>query len=161
MANADDKDANPLFGFKCLHYSVVESAGHIEIAIIRKDSSAKAVGVRTKDDNAVAGKDYIKFEDIIKFDDANENVKTIKVGIINDDEWNPDLDFFVVLFDPTASGSDDNLKGSDTKVKVTILDEDFPGIIGFPETEIRVSKEDKFIELKVERFDGSDGKISC
>lgn len=140
---------------------MTESAGHVEIAIIRKDSKANAVGVRTKDDNAVAGKDYNKYEEIIKFEDANENIKVIKVGIINDEEWNPDLDFFVVLFDPTVHGGNDELKGSDTKTKVTILDEDFPGIISFTETEVRVGKEDKYVELKIERIDGSDGKINC
>lgn len=92
--DADDKDSNPNFGFKCLHYSVTESAGNVEITIIRKDSNAKAVGVRTRDSNATAGKDYHKYEQILNFDGA-ETQQTVKIGIINDEEWNPDLDFYV------------------------------------------------------------------
>ena len=99
----NDKNVNDAFGFKCLHYSVTESAGHVEIAIMRKNTNVKAVGVRTKDDNAVAGKDYHKFEEILEFE-GQENQKIIKVGIINDEEWNPDLDFYVHLFEPNTPG---------------------------------------------------------
>jgi hypothetical protein len=53
--------------------------------------------------------------------------------------------------------------GDDTTTKVTILDEDFPGTLRFEETQITVAggglKE--FIHLKVQRINGSDGKISC
>lgn len=49
----------------------------------------------------------------------------------------------------------------DTKTKITILDEDFPGTIGFEETSLSVSKSKEFIELEIKRSDGSDGNISC
>jgi len=49
----------------------------------------------------------------------------------------------------------------DTKAKITILDEDFPGTIGFEETSITVSKSKEYVELEVKRNDGSDGNISC
>jgi hypothetical protein len=52
-AHADQLDVklqNPLFGFKCLHYSVTESAGHVEITIIKKMMNHElSVGVRTID----------------------------------------------------------------------------------------------------------------
>ena len=55
----------------------------------------------------------------------------------------------------------DKLEGDDTRCKVTILDEDFPGCLGFEETDITVKKGSKNVEIKIKRFDGSDGKISC
>lgn len=60
-----------------------------------------------------------------------EQEKTILVPIVDDEEWNPDLNFWVELYDPlkTEQGYDDRLPGDDTKCKVTILDEDFPGMI--------------------------------
>ena len=68
----------------------------------------------------------------------------IQIPIVDDDEWEPDLDFFVELYDPNHINSDtgipDRLKGDDTRTKVTILDEDFPGSLGFEVTDVRVPK---------------------
>lgn len=47
------------------------------------------------------------------------------------------MDFYVELYD-VDSGQ--RLSGDNTKTRVTILDEDFPGILGFRLTDIRVNK---------------------
>jgi solute carrier family 8 (sodium/calcium exchanger) len=62
-----------------------------------------------------------------------ENEKKIQIPIVDDEEWEPDLDFFVELYDPNKDPKDgaDRLAGDDTICKVTILDEDFPGTLGF------------------------------
>lgn len=44
---------------------------------------------------------------------------------------------------------------------MTILDEDFPGTLGFNITDIRVEKNKDKVEIKIVRSEGSDGKISC
>jgi hypothetical protein len=80
-ANEDDrkhvKVENDHIGFKCLHYSVTESAGHVEITIIKKMMNHELnVGVRTIDDTAVAPKDYKAFNQEIKFG-KRENEKII------------------------------------------------------------------------------------
>lgn len=51
--------------------------------------------------------------------------------------------------------------GDDTSCKVTILDEDFPGTLGFEETEIRVQKSQAKVDITIIRSDGSDGTIHC
>jgi len=86
--------------------------------------------VRTRDDTAVSPKDYKAIDQEIKFE-KREQEKKIEIPIIDDEEWNPDLEFWVELYDPTKTeqGYDDRLPGDDTKCKVTILDEDQPGII--------------------------------
>ena len=56
---------------------------------------------------------------------------------------------------------EDRLPGDDTRTKVTILDEDFPGTIGFGNTDLRVPKGAQEVEIEVERVDGSDGTIGC
>ena len=73
------------------------------------------------------------------------------------------MEFFVELYDPlkTEQGVDVRLVGDDTKCKVTILDEDFPGTIQFENTDIKVSKDATEVEINVERVDGSDGTIAC
>lgn len=47
------KDMNEYVGFKCLHYSVTESNGHVEITIVKKILSQEiTIGVRTINDTA-------------------------------------------------------------------------------------------------------------
>ena len=41
------------------------------------------------------------------------------------------------------------------------MDEDFPGCLGFENTDITVKKADKKVQIVIKRFDGQDGKISC
>lgn len=49
---------NPEIGFKCLHYSVTESSGFVEIIIVKKVSEEMVFWVRTLDDTAKAPEDY-------------------------------------------------------------------------------------------------------
>ena len=62
----------------------------------------------------------------------------VYVPIIDNNEWEPDLDFHVELYDPETGK---RLVGDDTLSKVTILDEDFPGTLGFEITSISVSRD--------------------
>ena len=149
---------NPDFGFKCLHYSVTESAGTVEVTIKRKHlGAADTVGVRTVDGTAVAPKDYGKTDTKVTFKPGQE-LSSVKIPIVDDDAWNPDLEFNVELYDIT---SEELLKGGDTVCKITILDEDFPGTIEFVKTDLQVSKNAKFIDVEIHRIDGSDGTIHC
>jgi hypothetical protein len=168
MDKLDDSEANPDYGFKCIHYSVSESAEKVEVIVVRKrvDVGIEQLGIRTVDDTAKDPKDYKKTEEIVK---SGQFEKTgdlytymFTVPIVNDDEWNPDMDFFIELFNPNLVGdSNDRLPGKDTRCKVTILDEDKPGTIGFQETDIRVSQFAEELEIEIVRQDGSDGRISC
>lgn len=82
------------------------------------------------------------------------------VPIIDDEEWEPDLDFAIELYDP--SNEEQNvLPGEDTKCIVTILDEDFPGTLGFEATDVSVKKGTKEVFVVIKRENGSDGTISC
>jgi hypothetical protein len=161
------KEENELVGFKCMHYSVTESNGHVEITIVKKILNQElTLGVRTVPDTAQPPKDYTHIDEVIHL--AKRDVeRKIKVPIVDDEEWNPDLEFWVELYDPEKydpdkeAGEEDRLPGDDTRCKVTILDEDFPGTIGFASTDVHVSKNQKEVEIEVERVDGSDGTISC
>lgn len=120
------------------------------------------IGVRTRDDTAVSPKDYQEVSTELRFG-MRDTEKKIRIPIVDDEEWNPDLEFWVELFNPnlTEQGVDDLLSGDDTRCKVTILDEDFPGIIQFGSTDIRVSKNTTELEIEIERVDGSDGNVGC
>jgi len=41
------------------------------------------------------------------------------------------------------------------------LDEDFPGCLGFEDTDVSVKKGSNSVCVTVKRFDGQDGRISC
>ena len=157
------KEENDLVGFKCLHYSVTESNGHVEVVVVKKIINQElTIGVRTVDDTAIAPKDYKDINIELHFG-KRESEKKIEIPIVDDEEWNPDLEFWVEIYDPNKNelGQNDRLHGDDTRCKVTILDEDFPGTIQFGETDIKVSKGAQEVEIEVERVDGSDGTISC
>ena len=54
----------------------------------------------------------------------------MKIDIIDDEGWEPDEDFFVELYDKTSGN---RLLGEDTRTRVTILDDDKPGMLVFAE----------------------------
>lgn len=68
------------------------------------------------------------------------------------------MDFYIEIFD-TKTGL--RLFGDDTECKITILDEDFPGKLGFELTEIEASRTADKVDIIIKRFEGTDGKISC
>jgi len=66
----------------------------------------------------------------------------------------------VEIYDPLSHGSQ-RYHGDDTFTKITILDEDFPGTLGFAMTDIQVSKWNNSVSVSIVRTNGSDGPISC
>lgn len=58
------QNENENVGFKCLHYSVTESNGTVEVTIVKKKRGQFTFGVRTVDVTATSPKDY-KHEDKI------------------------------------------------------------------------------------------------
>ena len=51
------------------------------------------------DGDAKAGEDYIEFQGELVFSNGQAS-QTFDVGIKDDDNWEPDEDFFVQLYDP-------------------------------------------------------------
>lgn len=101
-AHADQLDEhvkNEYFGFQCLHYSVSESSGTLTIVVVNKKGKPGSVRACTIDGDAKANEDYIPFDGIIEFGHG-EMTKTFQVGIKDDDNWEPDEDFFVQLYEP-------------------------------------------------------------
>lgn len=56
---------NDQIGFKCLHYSVTESNGFVEVSILKKVQTDLTFGVRTVPDTATHPKDFTHIEEII------------------------------------------------------------------------------------------------
>lgn len=90
----EDKLKNPNYGFKCLHYSVSESSGKLTIPILNKSNKAGQVRVRTVDAEAKAGEDFEAIDKILEFKNG-ESQQQVDIRIHDDDNWEPDEDFFV------------------------------------------------------------------
>ena len=148
-------DLNPYVGFKCLHYSVTEGAGFLEIIIYKKTNDALEIGVRTLDDTACAPDDYHTVDETLVFE-KDEMEKSIKVEIVDDNEWEPDEDFLVELYDVNTSK---RLKGKDTQTRVTIIDDDEPGHLGFHSAKLSCQSKNKVLKVKVVRKHGCDGIV--
>jgi len=160
--NIADVEKNQNFGFNCLHYSVSEASGSLSIMVINKLKTACKVRVRTIDAEAKAktathAGDYVALDDILSFN-AGESSKNIKITIVDDDNWEPDKDFFIQLINPDT---DEHLQGMDTRTKITIIDDDKPGHIYFQETKaISALASDEFAEIVIDRRNGSDGVVT-
>lgn len=80
--------------------------------------------------------------------------------INDDDNWEPDEDFHVQLKDPDTG---DNLKGKDTRTRVTIIDDDKPGQISFEEIKGHIkalaAEKNTTCEIVLIRKNGCDGLV--
>lgn len=155
--------ANEQVGFKCLHYSVTESNGKVEITIVKKVAIELQFGYRTIEGSAKKDRDFKAVEEIVTMDKRDTEL-IIQIPIIDDNDWEPDLEFYVELFNPMkkdANGVCERMIGDDSTCKITILDEDFLGTLAFECTDVKVHRGQKQMFLKVIRSNGADGEISC
>lgn len=85
-------------------------------------------------------------------------VKFVLIKIHDDENWEPDEDFLVELYDEETG---ERLLGSDTTTRVTIIDDDKPGQIAFAESKtIRAIATNESVEIKIIRKNGSDGLVT-
>jgi hypothetical protein len=82
----------------------------------------------------------------------------VQVRIIDDDGWEPDEDFFLEIYDGVTGG---RLHGEDTRTRVTILDDDKPGMLVFEEKKaVRHPATERECIVTVNRVQGTDGRIT-
>jgi len=149
-----------MLGFRCLQYSVCESSGFVNVVVTKKvPGKAFSFGLRTLDNTAHAGSEYERKDKILRFEEK-ENELSVPIKIFDNNEWQPDLVFEVELYNCNLNDMP-AYEEYDTLTRVTILDEDFPGTLGFAETAVTASRETPFVDLELTRSDGADGKISC
>lgn len=95
----------------------------------------------------------------IDFSDGREWGE-VQIEIIDDEQWEPDKEFKVCLFDLATQ---EVLDKKDTKCTVLILDDDKPGFLSFGSktANIKHIATEEICKVTVHRTKGSDGKISC
>jgi len=124
--NSLNGGSTPLPGslaFSSGNYSAAETAGSISITVTRTGGSAGdvSVGHATSDGTAAAGADYGSASGTLTFLEG-ETSRSFAVTIHNDEDYEGDEDFNVVLSNPSGGAS---LGGQDTAA-VSITDDETP-----------------------------------
>lgn len=157
--------------FASAKYAVLESGEKVTVTVERKGNISVPCEVeyKTKDGTANAGTDYVHVEGKLEFP-AGKTQAEINVKIIDDTAYELDEDFYVLLSNPCLAASagaekTEVMLGTVKETKVTIIDDDEPGMIFFQkETEtINEDCNDKTVSVVVERKNGSKGviKVKC
>ena len=128
-----------IIGFKHTNYEVSEANGHCAIVIEKRINAELTFKIKTFDGSAKAGEKYKTMDEVFTMKEGERELE-IKIGIIDDPEWQPDEDFTVHIIDENTQ---ERFEGDDTICTVLILDEDKPGNIGFAETSVTVSRKDE------------------
>jgi solute carrier family 8 (sodium/calcium exchanger) len=153
------RDLLPTCAFKATSYTVLESAGHVCLPVIRTGttSAETRVAYSTREGTAKKGQDFVDSSGVLVFS-PGETEQTIDIKIIDDTAFEENEDFYIGLTEE---------KGFATNVgpscRVVIIDDDMPGVLGFESDQFKVTEttEDVQIQLRVERTNGGSGTIGC
>lgn len=117
------------------------------------------VGVRTVDGSATSPKDFEALDVEFWLNSGTSGMdEEVNVKICDDEGWEPDEDFFVEIYDKETG---ERLYGEDTRTRVTILDDDRPGMLRFAERKrLRHPADRSECIVRIERINGADGEIS-
>jgi len=148
--------------FRSPSYAVAEGAGFVELVVLRQGPAnfECRVGYATKDGTANADEDYVPVRDGLLTFASGERQKTLKITIVDDNQWEPDETFTVHLSAPWAPSGQRAILGAVTASEVTILNDDNPGHFSFALPEYMVRESEPCAELTVRRRNGCDGIVS-
>lgn len=101
----------------------------------------------------------MEFKNVIEFKNGQDS-QTIKIEVIDDDEWAEDRDFTVELYNVIT---EEAYKEIDTVCSVLIIDDDKPGNFNFTQAkgQVRHVATNETISVDVFRTGGADGTIKC
>jgi len=157
-----DTDAsNAIIEFHASSASVMESIGTFKVLICRHGKLSGTVKVRaeTIDGSANEGEDYIAVNEILTFE-PYETEKEIGVTIVDDNQWEPDEEFFLKLTMLQGHGNGEVKLGRTSIMEITILNDDDPGSFQFEKRGHLVKESCGEAVLSVIRENGADGDIT-
>ncbi|CAL4104637.1 unnamed protein product, partial [Meganyctiphanes norvegica] len=153
---------NAIIDFHAASCAVMEDIGKFKVSLIRSGRTDNRVTVRveTIDGTATVDQDYISINEKITFE-AGETEKQVEVEIINDNQWEPDEEFFLKI--SMLMNSEDRMGvqlGRISIMEITILNDDEPGVISFQRRGFLVKESVGKAILPVVRRNGADGEVS-
>ncbi|RDD45318.1 Sodium/calcium exchanger 3 [Trichoplax sp. H2] len=139
--------------------AVMENEKMVKVGISRTGKLNNTIKVRyeTLPGTAEPEKDYIPQNDVLVFE-PNEKIKYVTIPIVDDNEWEPDENFFIQIW---LEGSyDDAIIGEKNSTEITIINDDEPGEIAFNKASYLFKESCGTAKVEIVRKNGSDGTIS-
>jgi len=153
----------PRVSFTAYAFSVSEGAGQIDLPVVRSGteeelSMVSVIYYETRSGTARGGEDFMHAEGKLVFL-PGEKEKFMTVKIIDDNVYEENETFQVLL---SVKGDDHNVDfkhSGFTTAEITIIDDDVPGIFSFEKAAIIVRESDGSAKVVVQREHGSTGKV--
>jgi solute carrier family 8 (sodium/calcium exchanger) len=167
-AGPDSKEMHkqPACEFVTDRYSCLEGCGELVVRVIRTDNSLAfpaSVKYKTRGTaSAQAGKDFVEADGTLEFA-VEEAFKDFNITIIDNDIVEDDKVFHVDLSEPRCTTGDSKMiLGDCASCAVTIIDDDDPGALDFPQATFTfVEGVDEEAVLQVVRRKGGSGRVWC
>ena len=139
----------------------MESIGTFKVLICRhgKLNNTVKVRVETIDGSANEGEDYQAVDEILTFEPM-ETEKEIGITIVDDNQWEPDEEFFLKLSLLSTGHSKDVKLGRTSIMEITILNDDEPGVFQFEKRGHLVKESCGNAVISVIRQNGADGDVT-
>lgn len=152
----EDDISTPFVRFEPAHYTVMESCGEFEICVVRRGdfSGRVTVDYETQDGSAQSGSDYIATKGTLVFTPGVVE-RFVKVKVIDDDVFEQDEQFFVILTNVTGGA----ILAKPCIATVMILDDDHGGIFSLKEKDHEIIESVGVYELPVQRYSGARGTV--
>lgn len=149
-------DGFSIFSWSASHTSVFENEKYVQLIVLRHGDLGKPgmVKFETSSGSAMAGVDFVHVQGMAKFP-PGEKEFIVKVGIIDDNEYEPDENFYCRLYGP----SDKNVIGHHAITEVTIINDDDPGQFTMEKETVSVTENVGVVKLWIHRNNGCDGAI--
>jgi solute carrier family 8 (sodium/calcium exchanger) len=145
-----------IFNWSSTHTSVFENEKYVQLTILRRGDLSKVAMVKyeTSSGSAMAGVDFVHTQGAAKFPPGAAEF-VVKVGVIDDNEYEPDENFYCRLYSP----SDVHVIGKFPITEVTIINDDDPGQFTFEKEVTVIPETTGTLELWIKRVNGCDGKV--
>lgn len=153
---------NAVIDFHAASCAVMEDIGKFKVAVCRSGRLDNRVSVRveTIDGTATEEQDYMPINEVITFE-PEENEKFVEVEIINDNQWEPDEEFFLkISLLMNAEEREGVQLGRISIMEITILNDDEPGVVMFQKRGFLVKESIGNAVIPVVRKNGADGEIT-
>ena len=149
-------------GFQQSHYTCMENCGHTVLTVQRSGNGVETTTLKlsyeTHEMTAIAQHDYEETSGILEFDPGC-TTKDITVDIIDDDEFEEDKEFKVVLTSLKDLIGGPEVRFSNKEAIVNILDDDHCGVFHFGNTDMAVPDDIGVAKIKVVRSKGARGRV--
>jgi len=157
----DSDAAKSIIEFHASSAAVMENIGTFKVLVCRhgKLTSTVRVRVETIDGSANEGEDYQAVNEFLTFE-PNETEKEIGVTIVDDNQWEPDEEFFLKLSLVSGEDTTDLKLGRTSIMEITILNDDEPGTFQFEKRGHLVKESCGSAVLSIVRQNGADGDVT-